>query len=262
MKRASLLKQETTSEKLKKSKSLTDSPFVIRVRDMLYPLLMCLAKTKVPYKVHVLNACVCLPDRPVIFAANHSAFADTPIMLRVTGRRSYILGGRQTLPFLDGLFFVLNGTVWVDRKSREDMAAAKIALTEYLKKGQSIVWFPEGTWNLTDNLLMLPMKWGIIDVAKQADAQIIPVALDYDRTDMICSVKFGEPMAGENFEDRADAIRNLRDSMATLCWELMSRHGVVCRGNDTEWMWQEMYQPVREYPAFDFVYESSCVYRG
>lgn len=254
--------QETTSEKLKKSKPLTDSSYVIKARDMLYPLLMCLTKTKVRYQVHVLNACVCLPGKPVIFTANHSAFPDTPIMLRVTGRRSYILGGLQKLPFSDWLFVALNGMVWVDRKSREDMAAAKTALTEYLKKGQSILWFPEGTWNLTDHLLMLPMKWGIIDIAKQCDAQIMPAALDYDRTDMVCSVKFGAPMAGGDFEDRAEAIRNLRDRMATLRWELMSRREIVCRGDNTEWMRQEMFQAVQEYPAFDFVYESSCVYRG
>lgn len=256
-----LLQQETTSEKLKKSKPLTDSIFAIRARDMLYPLLMFLTKAKVRYKVQVVNTCSCLPDKPVIFAANHSAFPDTPIMLRVTGRRSYILGGLQKLPFLDLLFVVLNGMVWVDRKSREDMSAAKAALTEYLKKGQSILWFPEGTWNLTDNLLMLPMKWGIIDIAKQCDAQIIPTALDYDRTAMVCAVKFGAPMSDEDFADRAEAIRNLRDRMATLRWELMSRKEVVCRGENTEWMRQEMLQPVREYPAFDFAYESSCVYR-
>lgn len=256
-----MLKQETTSEKLKKSKALTDSSFVIRARDMLYPLLMRLAKTKVQYKVQTVNACACLPDKPVIFASNHSAFADTPIMLRVTGRRSYILGGRQTLPFLDGLFFVLNGTVWVDRRSKVDMAAAKIALVEYLKKGQSILWFPEGTWNLTDNLLMLPMKWGIIDVAKQCDAQIVPTALDYDRTDMVCMVKFGVPMAGGDFDDREEAIRNLRDRMATLRWDLMSSKEIVCRGNNTEWMRQELLRPVQEYPVFDFAYESGCVYQ-
>lgn len=135
-----MLKQETTSEKLKKSKPLTDSSFAIKARDMLYPLLMCLTKTKVRYQVHVLNACVCLPGKPVIFTANHSAFPDTPIMLRVTGRRSYILGGLQKLPFSDWLFVALNGMVWVDRKSREDMAAAKIALGADEQERDRVSW--------------------------------------------------------------------------------------------------------------------------
>lgn len=48
--------------------------------------------------------------------------------------------------------------------------------------------FPEGTWNLTENLLMLPMKWGIIDIAKETGAQIIPTALEYDREQKKCFV--------------------------------------------------------------------------
>ena len=255
-----MLPQETPSEKLKKSKPLTDSTFVIKLRDKLYPFLMLLTKTKVRYKVQTMNDCAYLPDKPVIFAANHSAFPDTPIMLRVTGRRSYILGGRQKLPFLDWLLVSLNGMIWVDRKNRADMAAVKIALTEYLKKGQSILWFPEGTWNLTDNLLMLPMRWGIIDIAKRCDAQILPVALDYNRADMVCRVQFGAPFVGGDFADKTEAIRNLRDRMATLRWELMSRQKVVHRGKDTKWMREEMFEAVREYPAFDHAYESGCVF--
>lgn len=210
-------------DKRQKAKTLIDSQFIIRIRDILYPFLIFLIRTKVRYQIKTRNTCTYLLDKPVIFAANHSAFQDTPIMLRVTKRRSYIFGGLQRLPFFDWLFFVLNGTVWVNRQDREDMTASKDALIGYLKKGQSILWFPEGTWNLTENHLMLPMRWGIIDIAKQCDAQIIPVALDYDREGMICSVKFGEPMAGGDFENKAEAIRNLRDMLATLRWDLMSR---------------------------------------
>lgn len=70
---------------------------------------------------------------------------------------------------------------------------------------------------------------GIIHVARQAGAQIIPMALDYDRKAQVCSVMFGSPMAGEELEDRAEGIGRLRDAMATLRWELMARHPVLCR---------------------------------
>ena len=55
------------------------------------------------------------------------------------------------------------------------------------------MWFPEGTW-----ILILPMKWGIIDVAIWAGAQIVPTVLNYDRETMICSVRFGIPMAPDS----------------------------------------------------------------
>lgn len=227
------MKQETTLQKKNKGKVLTDSNFVIRLKDCLYPLLMFLTGTKVRYQVKKVNEYTALPDKPIIFVANHGAFQDTPVMLRVTARRSYIFSGKQNLAFIDWIFFMLNGVIWVDRKDKADMKASKDAIFEYLAKGQSILWFTEGTWNLTPNQLMLPMKWGVIDVAKHAGAQIIPVALHYDRENMVCSVKFAKPMHSADFEDKVEAIRNLRDSIATMRWEFMRAQPVLSRGDTT-----------------------------
>lgn len=228
---------------------------------MLYPLLMWLTGTKVRYKINKVNECAILPDKPIIFVANHGAFQDTPIMLRVTGRRSYIFSGKQNLAFIDWIFFVLNGAIWVDRKDKADMASSKNALIAYLQKGQSILWFPEGTWNLTPSQLMMPMKWGIIDMARQAGAQIIPAALDYDREKNTCRVKFGAPLAGDALENKAEAICDLRDTMATLRWDLMCDQPVLHRGNVTvEQLQKEMYRVIDEYPPLDWEYESSCIY--
>ena len=256
------MKQETTLQKQHKGKPLADSGFIIKVKDFLYPLLMWLTGTKVRYRIRRVNECAALPDKPIIFVANHGAFQDTPIMLRATGRRSYIFGGKQELAFIDWVFFMLNGVVWVDRKDRADMAAAKAALTAYLQKGKSILWFPEGTWNLTPGQLMLPMKWGIIDVAKACGAQIVPAALDYDRENTVCSVRFGRPMHGSDLDNKAGAIRDLRDTMAALRWELMCDRPVLRRAEiDPEQLKEETYRVIDEYPPLDWEYERSCIYQ-
>ena len=255
------MNQESTLQKQNKGKPITDSKFAIWLRDRLYPLLIALTGTKVRCKVEVVTPCAPLTGKPIIFAANHSAFQDTPIMLRVTGRRSYIFSGKQNLAFIDWVFFVLNGTIWVDRKSKEDMAASKDAVLEYLAKRQSILWFPEGTWNLTPSQLMMPLKWGIIDIARQAGAQIIPAALDYDWEANLCRVKFGDPMADSALENKAEAIRTLRDTMATLRWELMCMQNVLHRGDITpEQLQEEMYQVIDAYPPLNWEYERSCIY--
>lgn len=255
------MKQESTLQKQNKGKPITDSRFAIWLRNRLYPLLIFLTGTKVRYKMEVLNAWNPIPGKPIIFAANHSAFPDTPIMLRVTKRRSYIFAGKQNLAFIDWVFFILNGTIWVDRKSKEDMAASKDAVLAYLTKGQSILWFPEGTWNLTPDKLMLPMKWGIIDTARAAGAQIIPAVLDYDREKNTCRVKFGAPMAGKVLENKAEAICDLRDTMATLRWDFISKQEPLHRGKTSvEQLQKEMYRVIDEYPPLDWTYESSCIY--
>ena len=40
--------------------------------------------------------------------------------------------------------------------------------------------YPEGTWNLSPNLPMLPLFRGIADIAKETNATIIPFAQEID----------------------------------------------------------------------------------
>lgn len=255
------MKQESTLEKRARGKKITESRLTIWLKDRLYPMLMLLTRTKVKCRVETVNDCQILEKKPIIFAANHSAFTDTPIMLQIT-KRSYILAGKQNLDFLDWLFFTLNGVIWVDRGDKAEMAASKETLLEYLRKGQSILWFPEGTWNLTDNQLVMPMRWGIIDVARQADAQIIPVVLDYNKESNLCKVKFGTPMAGETLRDNRDAICSLRDTLATMIWEFMNRQPMLCRRDiDTNRLKAERYSVLAEYPPLDWEYEQTFIYR-
>ena len=106
------------------------------------------------------------------------------------------------------------------------------------------------------------MKWGIIDIAKSCDAQIIPVALDYDREKLFCSVKFGKPMHGTDFDNKAEAIRDLRDTMATMRWELMCDQPVLHRAEiKPEPLRKDMYRVIDDYPPLDWEYERSCIYR-
>ena len=232
------------------------------MRKKLYPFLMLLTRTKVNYQVEVINNSKPLSDKPVIYAANHSAFQDIPIALQAIGKHSYTLVGKQNLGILDRIFFALIGVICVDRRDRKSRGTSKEAIIEYLKKGRSILWFPEATWNLSANLLMLPMRWGIIEAAHQAEAQIIPMALDYDRTKMVCRVKFGLPISGKELTDKEEGIQMLRDALATLRWELMCDSVVLSRRQtDITELRKEVENAIDEYPPIDWKYEVSCIYR-
>jgi len=128
-----------------------------------------------------------------------------------------------------------------------------------LQKGCSVLWFPEGTWNLTESLPMLPMKWGIIRIAQKVGAQIIPIALEYDREEHICFVKFGAPFVPTGNPEKE--ICALRDAMASLRWELWEQKGMISRvGLDIEQCQNELLQPVRDYPPLQLEYEQSIVF--
>lgn len=237
-----------------------DSAFAIWIRGALYPVTMLLSKTKIKYKIIIENDYIASSDKPIVFACNHSAFPDIPIALRAVNRHCYTLIGKQNLAFVDKIFFFLAGAVWVDRKNKEDSAFSKERIVVYLNKGKSILWFPEATWNLTDNLLMLPMRWGIIEVAQRTKAQIIPMALDYDREQKICRVRFGKALNAETLINKQQGIVTLRDEISTLRWDFVSDNQVNRADIDREKERNAMFQVVRDYPPLDWNYEKSCIY--
>lgn len=255
------MKQASALDRQLAGKNIIDSDCIRQIKDFIHPFIMFLSKSKVRYKIVETNMYHPVEKLPIIYAFNHSAFMDTPIALTLTGR-SVIFSGKQNLPFVDWLFFVLNGVVWVDRKSKTDMQFSKKAVLAYLSKKQPILWFPEGTWNLSENQMMMHMKWGIIDIAREAGAQIIPVVLDYNRKKGICMVRYGQPILPNANTDHGKEINNLRDAMATLRWELWEQNPISNRAElDIEQERKELLCPVQEYPPINWEYESSCVFQ-
>ncbi len=242
------------------SKRMINSTVTIWLRAKIYPISMLLSKTKVNYKLKIENAYTVIENKPIIFACNHSAFPDIPLALRAVQKHCYTLIGKQNLAFADKVFFFLSGAIWVDRKSKEDTTFTKNCLIEYLKMGKSILWFPEATWNLTDNLLMLPMRWGIIEVARQANAQIIPMSLEYNRGINECRVRFGDTLDSQSFQSKEQGIECLRNSLATLRWDAISNNKETRENICIEEEQNELFQAVLDYPPLDWNYEKSCIY--
>ena len=141
------------------------------------------------------------------------------------------------------------------------MAASKDTMLAYLAKHQPMFICPEGTWNLTDSLPLMPMKWGIIDVARESGAQIIPVILEYDHKNKKCFARFSEPMTFAPEDNKADAIAALRDTMATIRREFWERKGTYSRAEmDVDAERSALRYSIEEYPPIDWEYEKSCIY--
>ena len=230
------------------------------VYNLLYPIAMCLSRIKAGHRLRLSNARPETGKVLVIYAANHTNMYDGPLFLRAVGRHCRPLYGKQPLYLVDGLYLKMLGVIWVDRASREGRSSVKQALIDALRRGYSIQWFPEATWNMTDNLPMLPMRWGIIDVAQQSGALIVPLALDYEGNARTCNVRFGQPIDSTGV-DRAEGIRQLRDSLATLRWEQWSERGVHSRAElDVEGERRRIFHAVEEYPPLEYEVEMKYVF--
>ena len=259
--------QLTTLERKEQGLELTDSKFKIKFKEAIHPFLALLSKTKVTYKVQKINSLSAKilnldSNRPMIFVCNHGTSFDVPIALGAIKKHTYLLAAKQPLEKVDEMFFNLNGTIYIDRKNKEDMKVSKEAMLEILSKGKNLLVYPEGTWNMTDSNIMHEMKWGIIDIAKEANALIVPMALDYDFDTRVCKYKFGEAIDVKEMELK-EGIQVVRDKMATLKWDLFETKQMHERKNiDIEEERKKIMHSVEEYPKLDYEYEKSVVFHS
>ena len=114
--------------KKRRKKSLTMS-----IHKLIHPVLLKLSKNKMEYELRVINTYDMHSEKPIIFAVNHTNSSDIPMVCNAIKRHSYLLIGKQHLYLSDRLFFILNGTIWVDRKNRSNMKKAKEKITKLLK---------------------------------------------------------------------------------------------------------------------------------
>lgn len=193
-----------------------------------------------------------------IYAVNHSCKWDFQYMVELAPKPFTILAGKQRLNFIDRVGFIWNGTVWVDRQNKGSKAKSKEKLNKLLKKENNICIFPEETWNLTPEKPMLPLHWGVIDLAQKNGVPIIPICLEYREN--ICYVKAGEPIFVAEDADKLEEITKLRDIFATIRWEQWEMFPQEKRCDVEEDYWEKyIADRLAEYQKLDYEYEKSCI---
>lgn len=132
---------------------------------LLHPLIVYIMQFTYTHEVRILNE---HPEvhQNVIYAVNHSCCRDMPIASRIIRKHIYVLAGKQALKFVDWLALTLNGVIWVDRKDKESKRRAAAKMSQLLRRGENICMYPESTWNLTPSKPVLPLYWGIVDLAR------------------------------------------------------------------------------------------------
>jgi 1-acyl-sn-glycerol-3-phosphate acyltransferase len=167
------------------------------------------------------------PARAVVFCANHQSNVDPPVLFEVLHRRLRVLYKAELskLPLL-GRVFVIGGFVPVERDNREAAMASIAAGAQRIRDGMSFLIFPEGTRSRTRQLL--PFKKGGFIMALQAQAPIVPVAIDGGKAAMrrgsklvwptTVTVSIGEPIetAGLSIDDRDRLIAEVRHTIQGL----------------------------------------------
>ena len=75
-------------------------------------------------------------------------------------------------------FLQLNGVIYFNEKIKEDRASVSQRMVQHLNSGGNLMYFPEGTWNISPNLPVLPCYWGIVQIAQLSNSIIVPIAAE------------------------------------------------------------------------------------
>jgi 1-acyl-sn-glycerol-3-phosphate acyltransferase len=113
-------------------------------------------------------------DKPYIFVANHISFLDAPIIVKAWRQPVRPLGKVEMSKVPVFGFIYRKAIVTVDRSSPENRHQSINILKRIIKRGISIVVFPEGTFNTTNK----PLKDfydGAFRVAVETQTPVKPV---------------------------------------------------------------------------------------
>ncbi len=166
------------------------------------------------------------PDKPYIFTSNHWFAEDFIAVLSCLDRNAFILfGSRDQVEHNPVMIFPwLNGIVFVDRMNKASRRDSVLKMVRLLNNGTSILLFPEGTYNSSENLLCLKLFPGPYTLNQETGVPVIPIAV-YTLPELTSIyVNFGNPMDFGSM-GQAEAMELLRDTLASMHYEHIIKYG-------------------------------------
>lgn len=161
-------------------------------------------------------------DEPIIYTPNHAGLFDIPAVIVSAPAVPIFMAKKEiaSIPIVKDWMWVMD-CVFVDRKNKSKARSSLHDAIEMVKKGRSIVVFPEGTRSKNGELG--EFKGGAMKIAMETGAKIVPVYLEgtrecFEETGNITSgtvkVKFLEPivtqgLTTEEFFEMPDKLRRI-----------------------------------------------------
>lgn len=168
-------------------------------------------------------------DKPIIYACTHIGGNDIQRTFEAIKEHAYLFLGDPEGLYKDisGLLLYLNGVICMETGVKNDRYIAKERAIELLKNGGDLLIYPEGAWNITENLPVMKLYTGTIKMAIETNAEIIPIAIEqYDDT---FYVNIGKNIKVNSNGSVKEQNLDLRDALATLKWEIWEGRGMQPR---------------------------------
>lgn len=205
-------------------------------------------------------------NRPVIFAVTHVGKFDIEVISEAIKEHYYLLSGdfEHIQGIIDAPFLGLNGVFYFNEKDKNDRKYVSQKMIDHLNDNGNLMYFIEGTWNLSPNLPMLPCYWGIVDIAKKGNAIIVPIAAEQYGKKFVINIgeNFDMNLFDNSIEDKSLAIDTLRDILATLKWEIWENASRLKRKDVTGDEWDKYVSDrYSEWPYFNDEYIADLIFK-
>jgi len=174
-----------------------------------------------------------MQTRRCVYFANHSSHGDFILIWTVLPPRlrRRVRGGagadywlKSTLNSFIGRDVFNAVLIERDREARKEDPVTQ--MTQALDAGSSLILFPEGTRNLTEQILQ-PFKSGLFHLAQaRPDIDLVPVWIDnlnrvmpkgeFVPIPLICTVSFGEPLHIGETEEKTEFLARAEAALLAL----------------------------------------------
>ena len=186
------------------------------------------------------DTAVVIPNKPVIFVANHGFRDDALATILAAGRHSYIYWGSlpQFYNTIDGLAASLVGEIMFNRKSKISKQASMNKVMKVMEYGTDLMMFPEGGWNKTSELFVTNLWKGVYTISKMGNFDVVPIAHYVRDMEIIDKKNIIHTVVDDPIPlyemDQKEALIYLRDILASWQYKMAEIYGSSTREKELE----------------------------
>ena len=166
-------------------------------------------------------------DKPAVYACTHIGGFDIETLFEAIEEPCYLFLGdpREIYCNFDGLLLCMNGVICFETDNKQDRYIAKERAIQLMNGGGSLMIFPEGAWNIYQNLPVMPLYCGAADIALKSQTAVVPVAIERYGTKYFVNIGAEIEVAEKHSLHKGELTQIIRDELATLKWEIWEKAG-------------------------------------
>lgn len=193
----------------------------IKFRRNIFPLLKLLISKNTGKETYTISYPKLKQNESYIYAAGHSFPGEIATNLSAIDRSTYTLvGTTDQVDHNPQMYFLwMTGLIYVNKLDLESRKESFKKMLKVLENGSSVMLFPEGVLNNTENLNCGTLYPGVYHLAKESKKQVVPIVSHYDYDNQVVYIAACNPLDFSMLEkDEAKSL--LRDKLATLRFNL------------------------------------------